>query len=281
MTIRSGLLPAACAAVLLSGCAQSWNVDGTAKLPDAGDAFAKALHQDYIERAKYEVHEEDWVSVDFFTHRAELAAAGTPPAPQNPSERKLKVEQGEIAAGYQRLISALSAGAARVTPQACADSQAWFEHWMEQAEEGHQADDIAWTRGEFLKAIPQCVAAPTKAATAPTVYHATRVFHIYFPFDSSTLNASAQSAIAQIVAAYKTEKPAVVDVAGHTDTMGSTAFNVKLGERRAEAVSKALKTKGIVTVKETSFGESNLPKPTPDNVAEQENRQVIVTFGNK
>lgn len=283
MKIRSGSVIAAAGALLLAGCA-NWDVDGTAAMPDKGDAFAKALHKDYIDRAKFEVHEQDWISVDFFTGRAKLAAAGTPPAPQNPSERSLKVEQADINAGYQKLTAALNAGAAKVTPQACADSQAWLEHWMEQAEEGFQVDDIAWTRGEFMKAIPNCTPAPVKAAAAapapaPAMAAPTQVYHIYFPFNSSALTKEAKSAIDGVVSAFKSQKPAAVSVAGHTDTMGSNTYNMKLGEKRANVVAKALKAKGVPTSKEVSFGETNLPKPTADNVKEQENRQVIVTFG--
>jgi outer membrane protein OmpA-like peptidoglycan-associated protein len=268
MMIRSGSLIAAAGALLLSGCA-NWDVDGTAAMPDKGDAFAKALHKEYIERAKFEVKEADWISVDFFTGRAKLAAAGTPPAPQMPAERSLKKDIPEINAGYKQLVTELAAGASKVSPVACAKSQAWLEHWMEQAEEGHQADDIAWTRGEFTKAIPDCVATPKMAQ--PT-------FHIYFPFNSAALTKDAKAVIKDIVSLFKAEKPKAVNLAGHTDTSGSSVYNMKLGMKRADAVGKALAARGVKAVKETSYGEADLPKPTADNVKEAQNRQVVVTF---
>jgi len=268
MMIRKGTILAAAGALLLTGCA-NWDVDGTAAMSDKGDAFAKALHKEYIDRAKFEVGEEDWISVDFFTSRAKLAAEGMPPAPQMPSERKLLKDVSAIDAGYQKLTKALAAGASKVTPVACAKSQAWLEHWMEQAEEGHQADDIAWTRGEFMKAIPDCVA--MKVAEAPS-------FSIYFPFASSGLTKQAKSVIADIVSYFSAEKPKSVNLAGHTDTMGGDAANMKLGQKRADAVAKALKMKKVKPVLATSYGETKLPKPTADNVKEQENRQVTVTF---
>jgi outer membrane protein OmpA-like peptidoglycan-associated protein len=265
MIIRSGSMIAAAGALLLSGCA-NWDVDGTAAMPSKGDAFAKALHKEYIERAKFEVKEQDWISVDFFTGRAKLAAEGAPPAPQMPADRKLQKDVPEIGAGYKQLTASLAAGAAKVSPAACAKSQAWLEHWMEQAEEGHQAADIAWTRGEFMKAIPDCV------ATKPVA------FHIYFPFNSAALTKEARAVVADIVSLFKAEKPKAVNVAGHTDTSGNPALNMKLGMKRADAVSKALAAKGVKSVKATSYGETNLPKPTPDNIKEQQNRQVVVTF---
>lgn len=276
------IIAAAAGALMLAGCA-NWDVDGTAAMPDQGDAFAKALHKEYIDRARFEVHEEDWISVDFFTGRAKLAAMGQPPAPQSPSERSLKVEAAEINAGYAKLTGELNAGAAKVTPVACAKAQAWFEHWMEQAEEGHQANDIAWTRGEFMKAMPNCyakkVAAPAPAPAPAAVVAPTETFAVYFPFASSKLTPEANKTIKAAVAAIKKGKVAELTVTGHTDTMGKSDLNMKLGQKRADAVAKALKAHGVKSkIKAVSFGESNLPVPTADQVKEQKNRVATIVF---
>lgn len=278
MRIHTGSAIAAAGMLMLSGCA--WDIDGTAKMPNQGDAFAKALQQQYLERAKYERHEEDWISVDFFTSRAQLAAKGQPPALQMPSQRHLEKDVAEIGSGYQRLSTALAAGAAKVAPEACARSQAWFEHWMEQSEEGHQPDDIAWTRAEFLKAVPDCAVAPTPKPVAQANQSGEQVWRIFFPFDKSTLSNEAKTFVDRIVAAYGNQKPNAVTVTGHADASGTNQYNQVLSERRANAVVKALADKGVpsTVVKEQAVGESNLPKPTADGVKEPENRQVTVTF---
>jgi len=267
MQFRTGMMTAVAGALLLTGCA-NWDVDGTAAMPNQGDAFAKALQAEYIDRARFEVNEEDWVSVDFFTSRAEMAAKGMAPAPQAPSDRRLEVDVADIGTGYTQLTEALAAGNAKTSPVACAKSQAWLEHWMEQAEEGHQADHIAWTRAEFEKVIPDCVNAPMEKPT----------FSIYFPFNSSSLTSDAKSVISKIVSFFENAKPAGVDVAGHADTVGSDTYNMKLGMKRASMVAKALGKEGVAPVSKTSYGESMLPKPTADGVKEQENRQVTVSF---
>lgn len=276
MKMQTGSAIAVTGALLLSGCA--WDIAGTEQLPNQGDAFAKALQQQYIERAKFERHEEDWISVDFFTSRAELAAAGKPPVLQNPSERHLEKDVAEIGQGYKTLAAALAAGAAKTFPLACARSQAWFEHWMEQSEEGHQPQDIAWTRGEFQKALPECVVQP-KPAAAPSAA-GDSVWRIFFAFDKSNLTPEARTFVDRIVTAYAAQKPKAVTVAGHADTSGPAAYNLKLSERRADAVAKALNEKGVPAsvVKEVAYGQENLPKPTADEVKEPENRQVTVTF---
>lgn len=279
MRIQSGTAIAAAGMLLLSGCA-AWDIEGTAKMDNKGDAFAKALQQQYLERAKFERHEEDWISVDFFTSRAKMAAEGKAPALQNPSERALETNAQEIGDGYRRLSSALSQGAAKNAPLACARSQAWFEHWMEQAEEGHQPDDIAWTRAEFMKAVPDCkVAAPTPAPTAANV-EGDRVWRVFFAFDKSNLTNEARSFIDRIAEAYRQQKPSSVTVAGHADTMGPQDYNVRLSDRRANAVAQALSERGVpsTVVRTRAYGQDNLPKPTPDETREPENRQVTVTF---
>lgn len=277
MRIHTGTAIAAAGMLLLSGCA--WDIDGTAKMPNQGDAFAKALQQQYLERAKYERHEEDWISVDFFTSRAQMAANGHPPAVQMPSERHLQKDVAEIGSGYQRLSSALAAGAAKAAPEACARSQAWFEHWMEQSEEGHQPDDIAWTRAEFMKAVPDC-AVPAPKPAAMSNQAGDQVWRIFFPFDKSSLSNEAKTFIDRIVSAYQSQKPKAVTVTGHADASGTSQYNQALSERRANAVVNALANKGVpsTVVNERALGENNLPKPTADGVKEPENRQVSVTF---
>jgi outer membrane protein OmpA-like peptidoglycan-associated protein len=277
MRIHTGSAIAAAGMLLLSGCA--WDIEGTSKMPNQGDAFAKALQQQYLERAKYERHEEDWISVDFFTSRAQMAADGHPPVLQKPSDRHLEKDVAEIGSGYQRLSSALAAGAAKSAPEACARSQAWFEHWMEQSEEGHQADDIAWTRAEFMKAVPDC-AVPAPKPAAMSNQAGEQVWRVFFPFDKSTLSNEAKTFIDRIVSAYQSQKPSAVTVTGHADASGTGQYNMALSERRATAVVKALADKGVpsTVVNERAVGENNLPKPTADGVKEPENRQVTVTF---
>jgi len=255
-------------AMLLSGCA-NWDVDGTAAMPSQGDAFSAALQKEYIKHARFERDEEDWISVDFFTTRAELSAKGMAPAPQAPSDRKIKVDAEAIQSSYAMLVEALSMGADQTSPVACAESQGWLEHWMEQAEEGHQADDIATARNALKKVLPNCT------GHVPEV----SLFNIYFPFSSSKLTADAKSVIDQIASLFSKTKPGVVKISGHTDTVGSKDSNMKLGMKRAASVAKALGAKGVSPIAETSYGETHLPVKTADGVKEQKNRTVRVSFG--
>ncbi len=278
--MKNALMSAAIVApaIALSACATNFDVDGVAAIPNKGDAFASALHKRYIDRARFEVGESDWISVDYFTTRAEMAAMGTAPAPQKPSDRALKTDGDAIMAGHKRLVAALNTSAPQVAPDACALSQTWLEHWMEQAEEGHQNDHIAWTRGEFQKIIPKCVGDVSNAAMMPVP----GPFDVFFGFDSTKLDAKANAVIKGAVSAAKSYGPQTISVNGHTDRAGSVGYNARLAERRADTVLDALADAGIRAMwNMASFGETRPRVKTGDGVRNPVNRRVEIRFGKK
>ncbi|MEN8719821.1 MAG: OmpA family protein, partial [Oceanococcaceae bacterium] len=74
----------------------------------------------------------------------------------------------------------------------------------------------------------------------------------------------------------------LVEVAGHTDSIGGDAFNQQLSQRRAEAVRQYLIGKGISAERLTAvgYGESE-PKATNDNEEGRElNRRVELRIQN-
>jgi hypothetical protein len=78
--------------------------------------------------------------------------------------------------------------------------------------------------------------------------------------------------IEKILAAHPGE---VFMIAGHTDAVGSDAYNLKLSRERAVAVKKALTTYYVIPPKNlvtAGYGERNLKIPTSE--AEEENRRV-------
>jgi outer membrane protein OmpA-like peptidoglycan-associated protein len=67
-------------------------------------------------------------------------------------------------------------------------------------------------------------------------------------------------------------------VIGHTDTVGSAAFNDNLSRQRAEVVRNALAARGIAAerIVVVGRGEREPVVPTADNVAEPRNRRVEI-----
>jgi len=71
-----------------------------------------------------------------------------------------------------------------------------------------------------------------------------------------------------------------VEVGGHTDSQGDSAFNMDLSQKRADAVAEALKKRGIPAdaITATGFGDS---KPVADNDTDEgraANRRVTLAF---
>jgi len=100
---------------------------------------------------------------------------------------------------------------------------------------------------------------------------------VLFDFDKADIRADAATALAQlatIIAAYPNGR---VELFGHTDSKGDDAYNQRLSERRAQAVSSWLSDKhGVDPARMTTrgLGES---KPVADNATDegrQKNRRV-------
>jgi outer membrane protein OmpA-like peptidoglycan-associated protein len=72
-----------------------------------------------------------------------------------------------------------------------------------------------------------------------------RVVHVPFAFDSDDLDARAEMALAFIVKELRNTADMTVDLEGTTDPMGSRDYNVKLSQRRIEAVKRSLAHRGV------------------------------------
>lgn len=130
-------------------------------------------------------------------------------------------------------------------------------------------------------ALPAAVPPPTSvepAAGAVPPPPVSRDFNVYFATNSATLSPTARDIVRQAADSAKENAPAHINVAGHTDTVGSAAFNQRLSVRRAEAIRKELVANGVApdAIETTGYGESDLAVPTADNVNEPRNRRVVI-----
>lgn len=90
---------------------------------------------------------------------------------------------------------------------------------------------------------------------------------IHFDFDRSTLRPDAQAILDESVAILQRYPQMRVEVAGHTDECGSDAYNLKLSQRRAEAVYGYLVDRGVDAARlagPIGYGESRPLVPTGD-----------------
>lgn len=100
---------------------------------------------------------------------------------------------------------------------------------------------------------------------------------ILFATNSSTLSASSTNCISQIANVLNQNKDVDVAIFGHTDSTGSDAINDPLSLKRAQAVEKSLKAKGVSTIKRVEGQGSH--NPVADNSTaegKKQNRRVEV-----
>ena len=99
---------------------------------------------------------------------------------------------------------------------------------------------------------------------------------ILFGFDSYGLNQSSKDNLAKLAETLKDYEDTNILVAGHTDNVGSEDYNMKLSDRRADAVADYLSNMGVKRARMSviGYGES---APIVDNTSEagrDKNRRV-------
>jgi OOP family OmpA-OmpF porin len=101
---------------------------------------------------------------------------------------------------------------------------------------------------------------------------------VNFDFDKSSIRKADISELEKAVEFVKKYPDSKVVVAGHTDGRGTEKYNMKLSQRRADAVKKYLVDKGNKTDRITAEGKGEA-EPIADNKTEKgrfENRRVEV-----
>jgi len=122
-------------------------------------------------------------------------------------------------------------------------------------------------------------AAPPPPPPAPPPAPA-KTFIVFFNFDKSDLTPEAQAVVAEAAAAYKAGSSVImsVQVRGHTDTVGSAAYNLPLSERRAASVKAGLVENGVPDniIATSGAGFSEPLVPTGPGVKEPQNRRATI-----
>lgn len=128
---------------------------------------------------------------------------------------------------------------------------------------------------------PAYVAPPAPAPAAyvapvPTPPQKLVLEGVNFDFDKATLRQEDIAIIDKDVTGLDKWGNVNIEVAGHTDSRGSDKYNMKLSQRRAEAVRNYLISKGIAADRLTAkgYGES---QPVADNATDEgrfKNRRV-------
>ena len=98
---------------------------------------------------------------------------------------------------------------------------------------------------------------------------------IYFDFDSYTLRSDAHSVLQKLASTIKAKADGQLEIDGNCDELGTTEYNLALGEERARAAKSYLEHLGVPNgrVKTVSYGSERPKYPGHDDDAHAKNRR--------
>jgi OOP family OmpA-OmpF porin len=107
---------------------------------------------------------------------------------------------------------------------------------------------------------------------------------VQFAFNRDAITEEARKVLDQIAASLteSVNTSRTINVEGHTDAIGSEAFNVRLGQQRADQVRDYLVSKGVAASRITtrSGGETSPLAPNNTDNGRATNRRVLITLSN-
>lgn len=97
--------------------------------------------------------------------------------------------------------------------------------------------------------------------------------NIYFDFDKATFKTASYNELNKLEAMLRQNNSITVEISGHTDAVGTKAYNMYLSRKRAEAVKDFLTKKGIDArrIKAVGYGKT---RPLVSNDDEQDGREL-------
>jgi peptidoglycan-associated lipoprotein len=132
-----------------------------------------------------------------------------------------------------------------------------------------------------LSAAAKSAAAKSAAsASASDAALAMRDRIVYFDFDSFVIRPEARPIIEAHGRRLRADAKLHVALEGHTDDRGGREYNLGLGQKRADAVRKALSLMGVTDsqMEAVSFGKEKPAVPGNTESAMQENRRVEINY---
>jgi len=126
--------------------------------------------------------------------------------------------------------------------------------------------------------VKQEVEPPPVVAAKPVIIEKGRqTLNVEFDFDKSTIKKGYYQDIDNLAGVMKQYPDLNVVIEGHTDSVGTAAYNKKLSQRRAESVKKYMVEKGGIDanrIKAIGFGEEKPIASNDTDEGRQQNRRV-------
>ncbi|CAN7547592.1 OmpA family protein [Variovorax sp. LjRoot290] len=138
--------------------------------------------------------------------------------------------------------------------------------------------------GALVPAAPPAAVAPAAPAPVPPAAPAVAASKVtfaadaFFDFDKSVLKPEGRAKLDDLVSKIRDVNLEVIIAVGHTDSIGTDAYNQRLSVRRAEAVKAYLVSKGIERNRVYTEGKGE-KQPVADNKTKEgraKNRRVEI-----
>ena len=270
---------------------------------DYPNEFSKHLFEAYKIKADFEAIEmHDWNSAKLYSEKGLAATKGEKILPQKITYWKIEpTKRFDLIKGYNNLMIIYN-DALIVDPYNLAKAISSLDCWSEQQEENWQTWDINKCRDDFINSmhaiyglineknqesskqeltssISKNVKSTNDSASIVTQDKQQNILQIiYFDFDKSYLTQVSLNKIKNFVNTNKETINKFI-IVGHTDTMGTKEYNMKLSIDRAEAVQDILLDIGIQkeNIKILGRGEKDLSVKTGDEVAHPANRRAEIS----
>ena len=103
---------------------------------------------------------------------------------------------------------------------------------------------------------------------------------VYFEYNSSSVNERSRAIIAAHAHSLNQTGGAQVSLEGHADERGTRDYNLALGERRAQEVSRLMQAGGAgsSSIQTISYGEERPADTGHNDAAWQKNRRVAINY---
>jgi len=103
---------------------------------------------------------------------------------------------------------------------------------------------------------------------------------VYFDYDSYTVKPEFQAVLEAHARFIKADGTRRANIEGHTDERGGSEYNIALGQKRAEAVRRALNVLGVADgqMEAVSYGKEKPSITGNDEAAFSKNRRSEITY---
>ena len=269
-----------CLLGLLSACATTANLEELRQVTPRRTPYAIALTQRYLEFSEAEAKKYDWVDSSYFAEKGLMSGYGQAVTAEEVTEWDIPENlKPEVTAARQKLIEAVTEETQKRYPELAAQATFSFDCWLEELDEGWNKNAISQCQNQFYTQLEALEFAALEAADTEPLENT--AYLVYFGYNLTQFTHASTQVVSQVIKDVMVSNPSEILIHGHTDTVGSDAYNMKLSEERALSVLEALIAGGIPAeiLKYFAFGETDPALETGDGVKEPRNRRVEIFLG--